>query len=121
MIFTLEALRAAQGDSLLLHYGPKNAPLLAVIDGGPSGVYKRWLRPRLEALRASRSPDAPLPLKLLAVSHIDGDHIQGVLDLLGPGVRAGARRANAVSGLVGGWRWCTAPAGGCRDRPTRRR
>jgi hypothetical protein len=83
VIFTLEAVRAAQGDSLLLHYGPKNAPLLAVIDGGPSGVYKRWLRPRLEALRASRSPDAPLPLQLLAVSHIDGDHIQGVLDLLG--------------------------------------
>lgn len=83
MIFTLEAVRAAQGDALLLHYGPNDAPLLAVIDGGPSGVYKRWLRPRLEALRASRDPDAPLPLQLLAVSHIDGDHIQGVLDLLG--------------------------------------
>ena len=83
MIFTLEALRANQGDALLLHYGPNDAPLLAVIDGGPGGIYKRWLRPRLEELRASRSPDAPLPLQLLAVSHIDGDHIQGVLDLLG--------------------------------------
>jgi hypothetical protein len=83
VIFTLEALRADQGDALLLHYGPNDAPLLAVIDGGPSGVYKRTLRPRLEELRASRSPDGTLPLQLLAVSHIDDDHIKGVLDLLG--------------------------------------
>jgi hypothetical protein len=83
VIFTLEALRADQGDSLLLHYGPDDAPLLAVIDGGPSGVYKRTLRPRLEELRASRSPDEPLPLQLVAVSHIDDDHIRGVLDLVG--------------------------------------
>jgi hypothetical protein len=83
VIFTLEALRADQGDSLLLHYGPDDAPLVAVIDGGPSGVYKRTLRPRLEELRASRSPGGPLPLQIVAVSHIDDDHIRGVLDLVG--------------------------------------
>lgn len=82
MIFTLEALPAAQGDALILHYGPTKSPLVAVIDGGPSGVYKRALRPRLEELRASREPDAALPVQLLVVSHIDDDHIQGVLDLV---------------------------------------
>jgi glyoxylase-like metal-dependent hydrolase (beta-lactamase superfamily II) len=82
VIFTLEALRADQGDCLLLHYGPRRRPLVAVIDGGPSGVYKRTLRPRLEELRASRSPDAPLQLQLVAVSHIDDDHVRGVLDLV---------------------------------------
>ena len=82
MIFTLEALQADQGDSLILHYGPKNNPLVAVIDGGPSGVYKRSLRPRLDELRANRDPDAALQLQLVMVSHIDDDHIRGVLDLV---------------------------------------
>ena len=35
MIFTLEALEAKHGDSLLLHYGTKKSPQLIVIDGGP--------------------------------------------------------------------------------------
>jgi hypothetical protein len=81
MIFTLEALDAGQGDALLLHYGPSDQPLVAVVDGGPSGIYKRSLRPRLEQLRQARSPDGPLSLELVAVSHIDDDHIRGVLDL----------------------------------------
>jgi hypothetical protein len=81
VIFTLEALNAGQGDALLLHYGPSDNPLLAVIDGGPSGVYARSLRPRLEQLRAARAPDGTLPLQLVAVSHIDDDHIRGILDL----------------------------------------
>lgn len=82
MIFTLEALQADQGDCLILHYGPTDGPLVAVIDGGPSGVYKRTLRPRLDELRANRDPDAALQLQLVMVSHIDDDHIRGVLDLV---------------------------------------
>lgn len=82
MIFTLETLPAGEGDCLLLHYGPASDPLVAVIDGGPSGVYKRTLRPRLEELRASRADGGVLQLQLVAVSHIDDDHIRGVLDLV---------------------------------------
>ena len=82
MLFTLEALNAAHGDALLLHYGTPAKPRLAVIDGGPAGVYPRSLRPRLEQLRASRTPGGTLPIRLLMVSHIDDDHIRGVLDLL---------------------------------------
>ncbi|MDT5272112.1 MAG: hypothetical protein QOH49_4298 [Acidobacteriota bacterium] len=81
MIFTLEALEAKHGDSLLLHYGTKKAPKLIVIDGGPVGVFDKSLRPRLEQLRDKRTPGAPLPVRLLMVSHIDDDHIRGVLDL----------------------------------------
>jgi hypothetical protein len=83
VIFTLEALAAEGGDSLLLHYGPADAPQLALIDGGPSGVYKQSLRPRLEQLRATRQPEGPFPLQLVMVSHIDDDHVQGILDLAG--------------------------------------
>lgn len=79
MIFTLEALQAKHGDSLLLHYGKANAPKLIVIDGGPAGVYKAGLRPRLDALKEARSPDAALTVRMVMVSHLDDDHINGVL------------------------------------------
>jgi hypothetical protein len=80
MIFTLEALEAKHGDALLLHYGEPDAPKLIMIDGGPAGVF-RTLRGRLEELRSSRAPDGALPIRLLMVSHIDDDHINGVLAL----------------------------------------
>lgn len=81
MIFTLEALEAKHGDSLLLHYGEKDAPKLIVIDGGPRGVYNKSLRPRLEQLKGQRSPNKPLPIRMVMISHIDDDHIKGILDL----------------------------------------
>ena len=77
MAFTLEALEAKHGDALLLHWGDDR---LIVIDGGPSGVFTQTLKPRLEAIRAERGVDT-LPIRLLMVSHIDDDHIHGVLDL----------------------------------------
>lgn len=79
MIFTLEALEAKHGDSLLLHYGKPATPKLIVIDGGPSGVYNATLRRRLEAIKNARSPAGPLPIRMLMVSHLDDDHINGVL------------------------------------------
>jgi hypothetical protein len=81
MIFTLEVLQALHGDSLLLHFGKAGSPQLIVIDGGPKGVYRSSLKPRLEAIRAARAPGASLPIRLMMVSHIDDDHIQGILDL----------------------------------------
>ena len=46
MILTLEPLPAKEGDCLLLHWGTKAAPKLAVIDGGPARVYEDSLEPR---------------------------------------------------------------------------
>lgn len=83
MLFTLEALNAEHGDALLLHFGTPAKPKLAVIDGGPAGVYAKALRPRLAQLRAARVPGGgPLPVRLAMITHIDDDHIRGVLDLL---------------------------------------
>jgi hypothetical protein len=81
MALQLEALPALHGDALLLHYGTKTSPQLIIVDGGPSTVYKNALRPRLEEIKASRSPDESLPVRLIMVSHIDADHITGILDL----------------------------------------
>jgi hypothetical protein len=83
-MFVLEALRAKHGDALLLHYGTAAAPRLAVIDGGPGGVYSDALRPRLMEIREERELDdeTPLPIELMMVSHLDADHITGILELM---------------------------------------
>jgi hypothetical protein len=82
MIFSLDVLRARKGDCLLLHYGSKDKPNLIMIDGGPRKVYEPHLRPRLEQLRKARDLDdnEPLEVDLLMVSHVDDDHIQGILE-----------------------------------------
>ena len=79
-VFTLEALQAAHGDSLILHYGPLNKPRFIVIDGGPKGIFKLSLGPRLKAIQIARGGGV-LEIRMLMVSHIDDDHITGVLDL----------------------------------------
>jgi hypothetical protein len=81
MIFTLEALQAAHGDALLLHYGPPDSAKLVVVDGGPSAIYVGSVRPRLEEIRARRAPEATLTIDYVLVSHIDDDHIHGITDL----------------------------------------
>ena len=80
MVFSLEALQAFQGDSLLLYAGDK----LCLIDGGPGQTWSKSLRPRLEQLRAARAPGGgPLRIDLAMVSHIDDDHINGLTDFGG--------------------------------------
>ena len=83
-MFILEALRAKHGDALLLHYGTDEQPRLAVIDAGPSGVYADAVRPRLMEIRDERGLDAndALDIDLMMVSHLDADHITGILDLM---------------------------------------
>lgn len=87
MIFSLEALRARHGDCLLIHFGTAQDPRTILIDGGPQTVYADALRPRLRELREHLialeriGPDDALPLALAMVSHIDDDHIGGMLAL----------------------------------------
>ena len=77
MILTLEPLPAKEGDCLLLHWGTKAEPKLAVIDGGPGRVYEDSLEPRLEEIRTNRKLDR-LTIDLVMVSHVDNDHIVGI-------------------------------------------
>src|SRR5262245_15293085 len=83
MFFTLDVRRARKGDCLILHYGSKDDPGLGLIDAGPSNVYKPHLKPRLAEIRKARglAAEATLPIDFLMVSHIDDDHIKGVLEL----------------------------------------
>jgi len=84
MLFTLEAVRAEAGDCLLLLYGNPKKPRIIVIDGGPTKAVYRRLRDRLDELRDAAGltdDEKPLPIELLMVSHIDDDHIDGILHL----------------------------------------
>jgi hypothetical protein len=74
--FTLEAVPARYGDCLLLHYGTKREPGLALIDGGPDQVWKPFLEKRLAAIQKKRGDD--FQIDLLMVSHIDDDHVLGI-------------------------------------------
>jgi len=79
-IFSLEALDAAEGDALILHYGDSAAPRHLLIDGGPRATWQRTLRPRLAQI-AGRLGRMPLEIRHILVTHLDGDHIGGVLAL----------------------------------------
>jgi hypothetical protein len=83
MIFSLDVRRARKGDCLLLHFGTRNDPGLVMIDGGPKSVFAPHLKPRIDEIRRARqlAQQDSLPVDLLMVSHVDDDHIQGILDL----------------------------------------
>lgn len=75
----LEALQGNDGDCLLLHFDDVDGKRgLILIDGGSRGVYKNFLEKRLDELCGSKPP---LNLRLVVVSHIDADHITGILDM----------------------------------------
>lgn len=80
----LEALRAKHGDAILLHHGTAGRRRLVLVDGGPPGVYPDALKPRLEQLRKQQklAETVPLEIDLVMVSHLDADHIAGVLELM---------------------------------------
>jgi hypothetical protein len=80
-MLALEAIKARHGDCLILHWGLAHAPELVLVDGGPDRVYRDFLRPRLEELRQKFASDGALRLSLAMLSHIDDDHIQGLLEL----------------------------------------
>jgi len=70
----LEAFHAADGDCLLLSSADGHHLL---VDGGRSGTFSENTQPRLQELRAAGDP-----LDLVVVSHVDADHITGILSLL---------------------------------------
>lgn len=75
-MFRLEMLPAAHGDCLWIEYGDAAHPRRILIDGGPGRTY-----PNLRA-RILQVPKAERRFDLLVITHIDADHIEGVVRLL---------------------------------------
>lgn len=80
-----EALQARYGDCLLLTFAASTGerPNRLLVDGGPAGVFRTSLEPRLQAERKDHPEENPLLIDAVMVSHIDEDHVLGVLDLFG--------------------------------------
>lgn len=72
---TLEAMKARHGDALFLEFDGTRV----MIDGGASGVYNSVLKDRLDQMQTASG--GPGTIHLLIVSHIDDDHVKGLLDL----------------------------------------
>ncbi|MHA7775534.1 MBL fold metallo-hydrolase [Roseibium sp. M-1] len=94
---TLRAIKAKHGDSLLLF--AEGATVL--IDGGPSGVYQSFLRDQLLALPGTSGE--PPAIDLLMVSHIDADHIDGILDLTDELLEARDEERDPIADIRGAW------------------
>ena len=70
----IELLPALNGDCILVEYTPGH---FILIDGGYVDTYQNYLLPRLKDI-ASRGG----VIDVIVVTHIDGDHISGIIKLL---------------------------------------
>lgn len=78
MKFTCEMLPAEHGDCLWIEYGRGRTPHRVVIDGGPDGSTVLLDRIKKEIGKSRRR----FRIELLVITHVDDDHIGGVLSLL---------------------------------------
>lgn len=72
-MFRILMLPANFGDCLWIEYGSENDPHRVLIDGGPE-----WAFPHIQA----KLPEGGCKFDLLVITHVDRDHIGGVLKLL---------------------------------------
>jgi hypothetical protein len=72
----IEMLPAAHGDALWIEWGSPDDPRRMIVDGGPAHTYGA-LRDRI-----LRLPPGHRRFELLVVTHIDTDHIDGVVRLI---------------------------------------
>jgi hypothetical protein len=77
-MFKFEILQAQHGDCFVIRWDGNGKVRLAVVDGGPSGVYQT-LKARLAAIKGA-SPK--LDIDWVMVSHIDDDHVNGLLEMM---------------------------------------
>jgi beta-lactamase superfamily II metal-dependent hydrolase len=75
-VLQIELLPAGHGDSILIEYGAAEAPRRILIDGGPATSYSHISE------RISRLSQEQRNFELLVMTHVDADHIEGILKLL---------------------------------------
>ena len=76
MMFKLKVVQAFHGDCLIIEYRALGESWHMLIDGGPGRTYEEHLKSELIAIQ-----EAGGKLDLIVLSHVDDDHINGLLDL----------------------------------------
>lgn len=94
----LHVVQADEGDCFVLEYGTPSSPRYILVDGGPADVYEQHLRDRLLDITAGGGK-----LDLAIVSHVDKDHIVGVLDLMKELRKQGASGATGTIAIDALW------------------
>lgn len=79
-MFKVTALPAAHGDCIWIEYGSSDSPEVILIDGGPRGSTQKF-QDRLNHLKREGRT-----VRLLVVTHIDHDHIGGILEIHESGI-----------------------------------
>jgi hypothetical protein len=74
-ILRIEMLPAEEGDALWIEYGDPKSPRRMLIDGGTMDTHPA-LRAKIAGLKGKRR------FELMAVTHIDNDHIDAMVKLL---------------------------------------
>lgn len=75
-VFNIELIPALEGDALWIEYGKAGDIRRILIDGGPIGAYGD-LEGKLKSL-----PEGDKGVELVVISHIDTDHIEGIIRTL---------------------------------------
>jgi Metallo-beta-lactamase superfamily len=75
-VFRIKSLSALNGDCIWIEYGEEDTLSRVLIDGGPVGAYPA-LRAEIERLPLDKRT-----FELLVVTHIDADHIDGIVKLM---------------------------------------
>ena len=76
-MIAIQMLPAAHGDALWIEYGSGRNIKRILIDGGPARSYELGLQRRLAQL-----PEDTRDFELVVITHIDADHIDGIIILL---------------------------------------
>lgn len=76
-MLSFNIIQAEYGDCFILQYGTHSDRKYVLIDGGPRDSYKNHLRSELKKINDSGSK-----LDLVILSHIDEDHVTGLLDMV---------------------------------------
>ena len=80
MSLGVHMLQARHGDAFIVQaFSRSGRPSTVVIDGGPDGTFQNVLAPALVDVARGA------PLDLVVASHVDDDHIHGVIDLVEAG------------------------------------
>ncbi|MFN2226884.1 MAG: MBL fold metallo-hydrolase, partial [Anaerolineae bacterium] len=101
-MFRLHVLQARYGDCLLLEFGTDAEPHYVLVDGGPPRTYENHLRAELQRM-ATRQEAETLALDLVVLSHVDNDHIVGLLDLTSELREQRARSEAEIVGIGALW------------------